>query len=569
MKLLKKSFAWILVLCICVSLSPGGVSAATKIDSEPMDNASILADRAVEYVTRYVENAYLYEEHDLSAGTIRSVAAYTDHAAISGQERLSLNGETFSVAELCRNVRGFEDMATYYRYTRSAQNITRHHFTLATTVLDTEIGADYATVQLYAHITFQYEEDGETTECGDRYEVKFGNVHGVWCIVDIVSEEMIAYGMTPDSFDLAASLAQFDRLQKQDPVVQTVAPENGVEEGAEPAALNDSVNTYWYYNRDNAAAYAYTYTTDSYTANTGNNTNFTNDNFSYYSDGNCQNFASQCIWAGLGGSDVSDEIDSLKFPMDTSGNNEWYCNGRWQAVLSWTNTHKFYEYVAASSKEKIGTRMNASVYTLSAGQGFASISNATTRLLGSVLQVYGSDEYGDYSHSIFVTGVTGTGFGDITFCANSPMRKAARLSDYSRFTSNSIRVIIPSAMVRSKVCSSSGHTYASSSTGTSCYCTRCGDCKLTITGSLLRPLRVGTTKAITGTANVKCFRIAIGITKPSGSTSWREFTNTSSATVNYTFSERGLYTVVVAARDVATTEAHSCKETHTFKIRIY
>lgn len=61
MKLLKKSFAWILVLCICVSLSPGGVSAATKIDSEPMDNASILADRAVEYVTRYVENAYLYE----------------------------------------------------------------------------------------------------------------------------------------------------------------------------------------------------------------------------------------------------------------------------------------------------------------------------------------------------------------------------------------------------------------------------------------------------------------------------------------------------------------------------
>ena len=117
MKLLKKSFAWILVLCICVSLSPGGVSAATKIDSEPMDNASILADRAVEYVTRYVENAYLYEDHDLAVGTIRSVAAYTDHAAISGQERLSLNGETFSVAELCKHVRGFEDMATYYRCT--------------------------------------------------------------------------------------------------------------------------------------------------------------------------------------------------------------------------------------------------------------------------------------------------------------------------------------------------------------------------------------------------------------------------------------------------------------------
>ena len=67
-----------------------------------------------------------------------------------------MNGETFSVAELCKHVRSFEDMATYYRYTRSAQNITRRHFTLATTVLDTEIGADYATVQLSANITFQY-----------------------------------------------------------------------------------------------------------------------------------------------------------------------------------------------------------------------------------------------------------------------------------------------------------------------------------------------------------------------------------------------------------------------------
>ena len=569
MKLLKKSFAWILVLCICVSLSPGGVSAATKIDSEPMDNASILADRAVEYVTRYVENAYLYEDHDLAVGTIRSVAAYTDHAAISGQERLSLNGETFSVAELCKQVRGFEDMATYYRYTRSAQNITRHHFTLATTVLDTEIGADYATVQLYAHITFQYEEDGETTECGDRYEVKFGNVHGVWCIVDIVSEETTAYGMTPDSFDLAASLAQFDRLQKQDPVVQTVAPENGVEEGAEPAALNDSVNTYWYYNRDNAAAYAYTYTTDSYTASSGNNPNFQNDNFSDYTEagGNCQNFASQCVWAGLGGSDTSDDINNLKFPMDANGDNVWYGNGLWQANKYWTNTQWFDDYVSASAKEKIGTRMSANTYILPAGQNFSSISNASTRLLGAVLHVYGNGT--NHGHAIVATGVTGVGFSNITFCANSPMRKAAKLSDYSQFISHSIRVIIPSAMIRSKVCSSSGHTYASSSTGTSCYCTRCGECKLTITGSLLKPLKAGTTKAITGTAKVKCFRIAIGVTKPSGYTSWYEFTNTSSATVNYTFSERGLYTVVVAARDVATTEAHSCKETHTFKIRIY
>ena len=118
------------------------------------------------------------------------------------------------------------------------------------------MGDDCATVELYAHITFQYEEGCETAECGDRYQVTFGKVGGTWCIVDIVSEEMIAYGMTPDSFNLDAAIAEFDRLQEQGPVVQMVEPENQTDGAAEPAALNDAVNTYRYYNRDDATAYA-------------------------------------------------------------------------------------------------------------------------------------------------------------------------------------------------------------------------------------------------------------------------------------------------------------------------
>ena len=105
----------------------------------------------------------------------------------------TLHGERVPVAELCENIRNFEDMATYYRYTRSAQNIQRYNFTLATTVLNTEVGDDCATVELYAHITFQYEEGGETAECGDRYQVTFGKVGGTWCIVDIVSDDRLRH----------------------------------------------------------------------------------------------------------------------------------------------------------------------------------------------------------------------------------------------------------------------------------------------------------------------------------------------------------------------------------------
>ena len=174
--------------------------------------------------------------------------------------------------------------------------------------------------------------------------------------------------------------------------------------------------------------------------------------------------------------------------MDTSGttNGTATDNGRQTYIGQILNGSMT---MLVNLRKKVGTRMSASTYILPAGQSFAGISNATTRLSGAVLHVYGNET--DYGHAIVVTGITGTGFGNITFCGNSPMRKAAKLSDYSQFTSHAIRVIIPYAMIRSRVCSSSGHTYASSSTGTSCYCTRCGDCKLTITGSLLRPLRVG------------------------------------------------------------------------------
>lgn len=111
--------------------------------------------------------------------------------------------------------------------------------------------------------------------------------------------------------------------------------------------------------------------------------------------------------------------------------------------------------------------------------------------------------------------------------------------------------------------------YASSSTGTSCYCVNCGACKLKATGKMIKPIRVGTTAPVQGSANVTCFRLEIGITDPSGATTWKEFRNTSSASRSCTFSQRGLYTIVFAARDVSTSEAHSMKISHTYKVRVY
>lgn len=89
----------------------------------------------------------------------------------------------------------------------------RYSFSLTTTVLDTQMSDNCVTVQLYTYVTFQYEEGGEPAVCGDWYAVRFAKINGHWCIVDVISEEMLAYGLTKDKFNLESAIAAFDKSQ--------------------------------------------------------------------------------------------------------------------------------------------------------------------------------------------------------------------------------------------------------------------------------------------------------------------------------------------------------------------
>lgn len=531
---------------------------------------------ARDYIEKYIETIYLYRSNDLNLNTVKAVVTKeSTNADIADtmQKRITLDSETTTVANLCDNISHFQNIAEYYRYTRSAQDIVRLNFSHSSTVLDTQVNDDCVTVYLYTEVTFQYEEGGEPAVCGDRFAVKFGKINDQWCIVDVISEEMVAYGLTKDKFNLERAIASFDKLQATQDVaavcddVQTNALD-GIGEQEESELFGINVPSTVGYNRNNAIAYAYTYTTSSYTASNGNNPDFLNNNFFDYGSlgGNCQNFASQCVWAGLGGSDEPSSIDNYKFPMDRTGSNEWYGDKRGNKSSSWATTDYFYEYLEASSRDKTGIHMNGFTYELSAGKNFASIPNPLTLLPGSILHVNGESRYG---HAIVVTEASGTRFCDVKFCSNSPMRKAVKLSDCASFINGPIRVMIPTGMTKNDICNHSSHSYASSSTGTSCYCVNCGACKLKATGKLSKPIRVGTTTAVQGSANVVCFRLAIGITDPNGKTTWKEFTKASSASRDYTFSQRGPYTIVFAARDVSTSEAHSMKVSHTYKVRVY
>ena len=86
-----------------------------------------------------------------------------------------------------------------------------------------------------------------------------------------------------------------------------------------------------------------------------------NSKFPSYANygGDCQNFASQCVWYGLGGTDTVAKISSHAVPMVYSGSNaiKWYCgNTYWDydPLKHWTVVGDFQDMIADSTSGQHG-----------------------------------------------------------------------------------------------------------------------------------------------------------------------------------------------------------------------
>ena len=563
-----------IIMLISMALAPTGVAYSqnnhvTVID---MGQASCtesdkqeLEELATNYVEAFIEKSYLYKPLDLSEGTIKQYAAANLQNIDLTNCGVSFDDKLITIQSLCDNISLFEDVAEFYCYTRSAQDIQRRNFTLSTYIQKTVVSGNLADVYLYAEVSYQYNDNVEYTLAGDNYTIQFACFDNQWYIINASYDEMKYCGISQESFDLKKQIEIFDSIQSENSRHNATTSDGSNVGYFTPAAVSP-LTVSVAYSRNNAIAYAYTYTTSSHNGLSGNNSSFLNPNFPDYSNGggNCQNFASQCVWAGFNGSDTAAATDVssiVSFPMIGSGSFVWK-NGNYP----WINTVGFFnQFYNAQQNNASGQRIRGSYYYPEAIiSNFSGISSATTLLPGSIVYCIGSA--GAYNHAIVITKATSASFSDIEFCANSPMRKAYPLSEATWYTTHLMRVAMPSSIVASDNCS---HQYASSSTGTSRHCLICNRNYLFPRGTMTKPIAVGTTKSIGGTVNVQCYRVAIGITTPSGTTTWQEFTNCTHAYRTYTFNQTGLYTVQFAARDIAPSELNSINVTHTFKIRVY
>lgn len=146
-------------------------------------------------------------------------------------------------------------------------------------------------------------------------------------------------------------------------------------------------SSYIPYDKSRAASYAKKYAGSNY-----------NKRFASYKGhgGDCQNFASQCVWYGYGGTDTASAINNKLRPMVTgTSNRNWFAtSGYMDCSISWIRCTAFKDYINNSYGGNPGPA------------GWTHVGSVAFAEPGDVIQVNWTG--GNQWHSYIVTAVTGT-----------------------------------------------------------------------------------------------------------------------------------------------------------------
>lgn len=286
------------------------------------------------------------------------------------------------------------------------------------------ISGNTATVDVYEWLTYYYYfangvRNSDMSGVGVNYTIDLQKLNGAWKItgIDFYNDA------TETLRDNSISVAEFVSNRYQ--VATTIQYDTERTTFGMPENTR-STNAYTFisFSRLLSCTYASLYGGEERNPNFVDYTNY---------GGDCQNFASQCVWYGLGGKYSS--ISTGGAPMinataSGSSGRAWYSLPNGAHSASWTSVTAFGNYVAAGSSSKLGL-----VGTIRNGVAYA--------YLGDVIHI--NDGNGDYYHAYVVTNAFGNEGSrtpaDIYICAHTTDRWNQQLSDTlpgSRFRTISI-----------------------------------------------------------------------------------------------------------------------------------
>ena len=508
-KLMVYFFAFIMMFSMTVS-----VQAINCLDD--LTDSDIVVDIVEDFLTACLNNSYLYTDVPFDELTILSISEEETG------ETIDYAGKTVTLSDLEKNINFIKAKNTYWQYVRKAQNIYRTDFNINYHVQNIEITKSYATVTISAMMSFKYIDSTEVSYKEDLFIVNLLKAKDRWFVVD-------AY----EPFDWFDSRYKYSSDFKLDSLLSEYAEEDTLLPDVGVSSDNNVTrSSSLSYNADNATAYAYTYTT-SVSENTP--TDFYNDNFQYFSS-DCMNFASQCVWAGFGGNNDVDVINSNVVPMDSTGSYYWF-NSKTanQHSGSWSSCSNFRTYATNSNGATSETGLRTTKYSIGSNNSFYGY---TSFLYGSILHVPGAS--GSYGHAVFVTDVDGSSRSSVYYCAHTTMAKHVKIGE--DWPTGEIYIYQPTSFYSSATMQSP-----------------------VVSVEMVRPIAIGTALTLTAGTDVSGYSIQTRVTTPSGSTSTSTSYNTTSATKTYTFNSVGLYTIRVAVKQTSSSTAYY----YYYTVRVY
>lgn len=401
---------------------------------------------------------------------------------------------------------------------------------------------DKAIVDVTEYYSFQIDAIDVRSHVNTDYHITLvkGN-DGSWSIDEITSNDWFDAWMNYEPFDVDKMLAEMDGSVAEVNMIE----EPNAESVTPTIAASNAVRTLDYtIDANRLANYADTFWS-SY--NTG-----LYDNFNGARGGDCMNFASQCLAVGLGFSSDSTSITNGNAPCDNVGTHTWI--------------PKKSEFISCSSFANYLEDNTTAGETGLEGTVVERTSQTYTYKAGDILHV-DNGKGTPFAHAAIVT--RGGSAKTALVSAHNNDRHNVTIA-FMWNTSDSIKLCRITGYYTYSDCA--GHTYSNpsvSSNGTDSTCNKCGYSKLRIDADTFAPLTVGSTKTITASTSTRCYRIAVGITTPSKSTTWLPAQmNSSSFSSSYKFSEKGIYTVVVSARDLNDSLVGSYATSFTYQVRV-
>lgn len=316
-----------------------------------------------------------------------------------------------------------------------------------------DINGNMAVAKVYEELNYRYAGREKWSYELNQYDIILIKIESEWIVADALTDDIFFTNYLASKYTNQVGTIEDEADEKE--LTLAISSEESLLDSQNTTLVDAArATTIVDYEPQNAKYYALTYTTSN---DNGQATpTFVNSNFPWWNS-DCMNFASQCIWAGFGGSDTRNDILNAQ-AMDKSTSSlsqayEWWATANPNVTAnsnhsssSWRSCAAFKTYVQ-NSKNSTEKGMHCDFELTGCNKQTIEWSYSTdpSDLIGSVMLVRGStqNEDGTYipvkqGHAVFVNDADSFDRTQIYVSCYNSCKKDVQLSIGWKHSSNSV-----------------------------------------------------------------------------------------------------------------------------------